>query len=94
MTTGARVLAATVACAGALALTALVTFVAVVFLAGPHAGLLPSWLEAVVLALGWIMVLVVPALVARRVWRASNTRTEEGGHGDSDRAAGKPQGPG
>lgn len=52
----------------ALAVTVPVAFFAVIILAGPHSGLLPSWLEAIVLALGWLAVLVVPVLVARRVW--------------------------
>lgn len=53
----------------ALAVTVPVAFFAVIILAGPHSGLLPSWLEAIVLALGWLAVLLVPVLVARRVWQ-------------------------
>ncbi|HEX5803090.1 MAG TPA: hypothetical protein VFY24_08700, partial [Azospira sp.] len=51
-----------------LAITAAVSFFAVLVLAGPHAGLLPSWLEPVVLGMGWLAVLVVPVLAARVVW--------------------------
>ncbi|HEX5802965.1 MAG TPA: hypothetical protein VFY24_08055 [Azospira sp.] len=52
-----------------LVLTAAIAFVVVLVVAGPHAGLLPSWLEAVVLGLGWLAVVVLPLLVARKVWR-------------------------
>ena len=43
-------------------------FFTVLILAGPHGGLLPGGLQAPVLALGWLAVLVLPVLVARRVW--------------------------
>jgi lauroyl/myristoyl acyltransferase len=45
----------------------------VIFLAGPHAGVLPQWAEAVVLGLGWLAVFVLPVLVARRLWRRLGT---------------------
>jgi len=53
----------------ALAAVAVIAFFAVIFLAGPHAGLLPAWLEAVVLGLGGLAVLLLPVLAARAVWR-------------------------
>ena len=53
----------------ALAFIGAICFVVVMFLAGPHAGLLPAPMESAVLILGWILVLVFPVLVARRVWR-------------------------
>ncbi|MFC7462508.1 hypothetical protein [Hydrogenophaga defluvii] len=40
----------------------------VLVVAGPHAGLLPGWLEAVVLGLGWLLVLVLPLWAAHNVW--------------------------
>lgn len=46
-----------------------VAFFAVIILAGPHSGLLPAWMETVVLIAGWVAVLVLPVLGARRVWR-------------------------
>lgn len=46
-----------------------VTFVLVLLIAGPHAGLLPAWLEPVVLAFGWLVVLIAPVLVTRKIWR-------------------------
>lgn len=52
-----------------LCLSAVLGFLAVLFLAGPHGGLLPKSAETLVLALGWLLVLLVPALVARVVWR-------------------------
>lgn len=64
-----RVAATVAAYAVSLAAVAAVSFLIVLVLAGPHAGLLPSWLEAVVLGLGWLAVLVLPVLVARAVWR-------------------------
>jgi hypothetical protein len=47
---------------------AALAFVVVLFVAGPHAGLLPHWLEVVVIVLGWLAILVLPALAARLVW--------------------------
>jgi hypothetical protein len=52
-----------------LVLVAAVALVVVLFVAGPHSGLLPQWAEAIVLALGWIAVLVLPVFPARAVWR-------------------------
>lgn len=52
----------------ALGVIAASMFFAVMVFAGPHAGLLPSWLEPVVLIIGWLVVLVVPAWLASRVW--------------------------
>lgn len=52
-----------------LLLVAAVSFVVVIAWAGPHAGLLPRWVEVGVLGLGWVAVLVVPVMVARMVWR-------------------------
>jgi hypothetical protein len=46
-----------------------VAFLIVLFLAGPHAGLLPGFLEAVILVAGWVSVLLLPIWVARRIWR-------------------------
>lgn len=61
----------------ALALVAVLTFFAVIFLAGPHAGLLPHWLEVVVFAAALLIVLVLPALAARWVWRRLAARQPE-----------------
>ncbi|MCF8199751.1 MAG: hypothetical protein K9J42_13360 [Sulfuritalea sp.] len=63
-----KVIATAVAYIVSLVITAAISFFAVLILAGPHAGLLPSWLEPVVLGIGWLAVLVVPVLVARLVW--------------------------
>ena len=52
-----------------LAGVASATFIVVMMVAGPHAGLLPYWLEVPVMLLGWLAVLLVPFLLARRVWR-------------------------
>jgi ABC-type nickel/cobalt efflux system permease component RcnA len=55
-----------------LAVVAVVAFFVVIFLAGPHAGLLPHALEVVVLILGWLSVLVLPFLGAWAAWRRLN----------------------
>ena len=52
-----------------LVAVAAVTFVVVIVLAGPHAGLLPHFLEVAILVLGWLSILVVPICLASRVWR-------------------------
>lgn len=54
---------------GSLVVVAALSFIVVIFLAGPHAGLLPHFLEIVVLVLGWLAVLVLPFLAAWKVWR-------------------------
>ena len=59
---------------GSLLVVAAVTLVVVLVLAGPHAGLLPQPLEIVVALAGWIVVLVVPFVVARKVWRRLEQR--------------------
>jgi hypothetical protein len=64
-----RLLLTIAAYLGALVAVAVVAFFVVIFLAGPHAGLLPHALEAVVLILGWLSVLVLPVWAAWTVWR-------------------------
>jgi hypothetical protein len=64
-----RFVATAVAYIASLVVVAALTFFTVLVLAGPHAGLLPSWLELVVLGLGWLAVFVLPVLAARAVWR-------------------------
>lgn len=64
-----RIVLSLIAYVVALAAVAVIAFFPVIFLAGPHAGLLPGWLEAVVLGLGWLAVLLLPVLAARAVWR-------------------------
>ena len=64
-----RVLGALLAFVAALTVTATTAFLAVLFLAGPHGGVLPSSLHTATLALAWSVVVVVPILVGRWVWR-------------------------
>lgn len=64
-----RVLLTAAAYLASLALVAVAAFFVVIFLAGPHGGFLPGSLAPVVLALGWLTVLVVPAWLAHQVWR-------------------------
>jgi hypothetical protein len=53
----------------ALAVTAAVAFFAVLMLAGPHGGVLPSSLHAATLVLGWSVVAIVPIFAGRWAWR-------------------------
>jgi fructose-specific phosphotransferase system IIC component len=64
-----RFLVALLAFLVSLVPTAAAAFFAVMFLAGPHGGVLPAPLHTATLALGWLLVLVIPALVARWAWR-------------------------
>lgn len=64
-----RILVTAIAYILCLAAVAALSFVIVLLLAGPHAGLLPSWLEPVILGLGWLAVFILPILAARGVWR-------------------------
>lgn len=57
----------------ALLPTAAATFAAALLVAGPHAGLLSPWMEAVVLATGWLIVLALPVRVAQHAWRRLTT---------------------
>ena len=52
-----------------LCIVAPVVFLIVLFLAGPRAGLLPEFFEAIILVAGWFSVLLLPIWVARKVWR-------------------------
>ena len=52
-----------------LMVVAAVALFAVLLLAGPHAGALPDFLQPVVLLLGWLAVLGLPAFAAFRVWQ-------------------------
>lgn len=74
-----KFVATAIAYIASLAITSLSSFFGVMVLAGPHAGLLPSWLEPVVLGTGWLAVLVVPVLLARVVWRRMG-RSESPNH--------------
>jgi len=64
-----RLLATIAAYLGALIVVAVAAFFIVIVLAGPHAGLLPHFLEVVVIVLGWLSVLLLPAAAAWTVWR-------------------------
>ncbi len=57
-----------------LFIVAALAVVCVMLLAGPHSGIMPPALEPVVLALGWLAVLGLPAFVAYRVWRKLGRR--------------------
>jgi hypothetical protein len=56
----------------AFVLIACSALIVVIVLAGPHAGLLPYWLEVVVVVSGLLATLILPALLARKVWRRFN----------------------
>ena len=59
-----------------LAAVVAVTFALVLLLAGPHTGLLPAWLEAVILALGWLVVLFLPIYISWKIWRRSDKKIQ------------------
>jgi len=64
-----RYLLGVITYAVSLVAVAALAFLVVIVLAGPHSGLMPGWLEAVVLVLGWLTVLVAPVWITRTVWR-------------------------
>ena len=64
-----RVLVTLLAYLLSLVPTAVAAFFAVIFLAGPHGGALPSSLHTATLLLGWLCVLLIPMLVVRWAWR-------------------------
>jgi hypothetical protein len=57
-----------------LLIVAAISLGIVLIVAGPHSGLLPGWLEGVVLALGWAAIFLVPVLPTRWVWRRLASR--------------------
>jgi hypothetical protein len=75
-----RVLLSFLAYVGTLVLTTGVAFVVVIVLAGPHAGLLPHWLEVVVFCIGWAAIIVVPAFAAWKVWRRLDASRQSHDH--------------
>jgi len=64
-----RALLTALAYLASLLATAALSFALVMFLAGPHGGVLPSAFQPVALGIGWLAVLAIPVLVARQVWR-------------------------
>ena len=46
----------------------------VLVVAGPHAGLLPQWLEVVVLVAGWLSLLAAPIFIGRWLYRRLRAR--------------------
>lgn len=52
-----------------LPLVTVATFFIVLVLAGPHSDVLPGWVGPFVVGLGWLVVLLLPALIAYWVWR-------------------------
>lgn len=64
-----RIIATIVTYLLSLVVIGALTIFIVLVVAGPHSGLLPHWLESVVLGLGWLVILMAPAFVARKVWR-------------------------
>ena len=64
-----RVLATAIVYLLSLAPVAISAFFIAIVLAGPHSDLLPGWLGAIVLGVGWLVVLLLPAWIAYWVWR-------------------------
>lgn len=52
-----------------------VTFAVTMVLAGPHSSVLPSFVQPVILVLGWVAVVAGPFFIARSVWRRSAGRS-------------------
>ena len=69
-----KYLLATVAYVGTLLVVGVAAMAIVLVLAGPHSDLLPQPLQIVVFAIGWIAVLVLPALAARAAWRRAGAK--------------------
>jgi hypothetical protein len=57
-----------------LAVLAPICFAGVLLLAGPHGSVLPSAFDSPLLLVGWGIILIVPLLVARAVWRRPANR--------------------
>lgn len=65
-----KVLATALVYTVSLAIVAALTFFAVLFLAGPHAGLFPVWLEQIIIGMGWLSIIVVPVMITIRIRRS------------------------
>lgn len=63
-----RILLTCVAYLISLLLVSAISFLVVIIIAGPHSGILPAWLEKVVLFSGWVAVIVIPIMAAFKVW--------------------------
>ena len=61
-----RILLTALFYAASLVLVASVPFFLVLLLAGPHSDMVPGGLHVVTILLGWVSVLALPALAARR----------------------------
>lgn len=74
---GARFVLTCLAYLVALALTGGLSLFGVLWLAGPHGGVLPESMHPGTLIAGWVLLLVVPILAARWAWRrlASSRKT-------------------
>ena len=64
-----RYLATALAYVVGLILVATAVSLAVLYLVGPHGGLLPRTYYGPAVALGWILVIVLPVMFARWMWR-------------------------
>jgi len=64
-----RILISILAAVISMPITAVLVYFAVLFLAGPHGGVLPPSLHLITLAFGWIVVVAVPLFVGRWVWQ-------------------------
>ena len=64
-----RFILASLAFLATLAVMAFVAFFSVMYLTGPHGGVLPSSLQTAALVVGWLLVAIVPIVVARWVWQ-------------------------
>ncbi|ANX03139.1 hypothetical protein [Immundisolibacter cernigliae] len=65
-----------VAYLAALAVVGALALLVVMVLAGPHSDLLPGAAQGGVLIVGWLVVVVIPAMAARQVWRRAGKRPD------------------
>lgn len=71
-----RVLLTGFAYLATLALVAALALLVALVVAGPHSDLLPGAVQVGVLIVGWLAVLVIPAMAARLVWRRAGKRPD------------------
>jgi uncharacterized membrane protein YjgN (DUF898 family) len=75
MSVPARWLMAFIAWSATTAVLAPICFFVAVILAGPHSSMLPSFLQPAVVVLAWLVLLIAPPWLARRVWRRTGGAT-------------------
>jgi hypothetical protein len=52
----------------ALFILAAFVFVVTISVAGPHSSLLPEWMSKMVFLIGWVIIIILPVLVAKWIY--------------------------